>query len=97
MPAVKMIKDRMKDSDYIKDVLELVRNVAFGCGIVALLGVVFYEPEILYARLRPRCHLGSTRCAQPQMGSGGTLMRLRDQRWMDRRYALRRQVPIPTS
>ncbi|MDR6937331.1 hypothetical protein [Luteibacter sp. 3190] len=37
----------MKSADDIKDILELARNVAFGCGIIALLGMVFYEPEAI--------------------------------------------------
>jgi hypothetical protein len=37
----------MKVTDYIKDILDLVRDVVFGCGIVALLGVIFYEPETI--------------------------------------------------
>lgn len=37
----------MSTADDIKDILELTRNVAFGCGIVALLGMAFYEPEAI--------------------------------------------------
>jgi len=37
----------MKTADGIKDVLELMRNVAFGCGFIALLGMVFYQPEAI--------------------------------------------------